>query len=265
MMITYRMLDASFVLPICLHGGPVPLGRLPVLAVRTPFEQQFGLEHGIHARRLAALSRRYGATGVVAIARDDPAYVREGELGRIVGLLRFLPERLYLTMGPLCPQDEPAARKLAELDPDRLLATAQLMPRALRLQCLHVVEGYRRQGIGHRLVGEAVAWAQDRGWDVIYADALQPIVPLLTWAGQMSVRSMREHGFTVVGQDVDEGLREAVASQRQGYHGHAVRRIWNTLYADVTDEEAAVRYGMKLVLRETSVAPQQATLKEPTV
>ena len=236
-MIEYQLMDKSLVLPICLHGGAVPLSRLPELAGRTDFEDEFGLEPGVHARVLRALGRRYGATGVAALDGD-----------RVVGLLRFYPRALREQIGQLCPQDEPYARRLAAVEVGDLPHPDDLQLRAIQIGCLQVIPKCRGQGIGRTLIERAIAWAREKGWRELYATGVQDILPLMSWSGQMSARSLQTHGFEVVGQELDEGIREAAVSQQLGYHGEEVQRMWQEQYAHISAEEAAVRYEMRLSL-----------------
>jgi GNAT superfamily N-acetyltransferase len=230
-------LDESLVLPICLHGGAVPLSRLPELAQRTDFEDQFGLEPGVHARFLREISRRYHATGLVAV-----------EDGQIVGLVRFYPRALRELIGQLCPQDEPYARRLAAADVASLPDPDDLRPRTLQIGCLQVIPERRGRGVGRALIRGTIAWARENNWDEIYAPAIQHILPLMSWSGQMSVTSLQKQGFEIVGQETDDGLQEAALSQQLGYHGDQVQQMWQEQYAHISAEEAAVRYEMRLGL-----------------
>jgi GNAT superfamily N-acetyltransferase len=239
-MIEYRCMDGSLVLPICLHGGIVPLSRLPELAERTGFEDEFELEPGVHARLLRALGHRYGATGLVALDGD-----------RIVGLLRFYPRALKGAIGRLCPQDEPYARRLAGLDVAGLPETGDLQPRSIQIDCLQVIPEYRWQGIGHTLIERTIAWARENDWHEIYATGMQHILPLMSWSGQVSAQSLQKQGFQVIGQDLDPEIREAAVSQQLGYHGEEVQRMWQEQYAHVSAEEAAICYELKLTLERT--------------
>jgi GNAT superfamily N-acetyltransferase len=235
-MVGYRMMDEHLVLPVCLHAGPVALARLPELAVGTDFEEQFGLERGVHSKRLRQLARLYGATGVVAVEED-----------LIVGLLRFSPAVLGGAVPLLCPQDEPHARSLAALDVSQLPAFSDLHPKAMRIDCLQVVGSHTSRGIGRAMLQRAVDWCREGGWESIDAKGLADVFPVMAWAGQMSYRTLERMGFVVTGQEVDPGIREGVVSQRLGYHGEDVKRMWEQQYADVSDDEAAMSY--TLVLR----------------
>jgi GNAT superfamily N-acetyltransferase len=233
----YEMMDQGLVLPVCLHGGPVALSDLPRLRSGTDFEKQFGLRSGVHAQRLRELAALYGATGVVAV---------DGE--QIVGLLRFSPAVLGDAVPMICPQDEPHARRLAELDVSQLPAFDDLEPKAMRIDCLQVVESHVGRGIGKALLRTAVDWCRDRGWESIQAKGLANVYPVMAWAGQMSFRTLERMGFEVVAHEVDPGIREGVVSQRLGYHGEDVKRMWDEQYADISDDQAATRYTLRLRL-----------------
>ena len=234
-MIEVRLMDELLVLPICLHGGAVPLSRLPELAERTDFEDQFGLAPGVHARFLRDLGRRYGATGVAALDGN-----------RVVGLLRFYPRALQERIGQLCPQDEAYARRLAATAVVGLPRPDDLQPRSIQIDCLQVIPKYRGQGIGRTLIERTIAWAGENGWREVYASGVQHILPLMSWSGQMSATSLQKHGFEIVGQEIDKGIQKAAVSQQLGYHGEDVQRMWREQYAHISAEEAAVRYELKL-------------------
>ena len=187
-MLACRMMDESLVLPICLHGGPVSLSRLPELAEGTKFENDFGLEPGVHAARLRGLSCSYGATGVAAV---------EGE--QIVGLLRFFPSRLQDVVACLCPQDEPHARSIAALDVSKLPSFEDLCPKALRIDCFQVVSSHRSRGIGRAMLQKAIEWCREAGWEEIEASGVEHIFPIMAWSGQMSAQTLKRHGFEAEG------------------------------------------------------------------
>lgn len=76
----YRPMDAGFVVPICLHGGPIALASLDDIQQETCIEEQFGLPDGSHSQGLKELGKAYGASGIVAIVG-----------GHVVGLMQFSP------------------------------------------------------------------------------------------------------------------------------------------------------------------------------
>lgn len=62
----------------------------------------------------------------------------------------------------------------------------------------------------------------------------------------MSAQSLIKLGFEVVSQKVNEGVKEGVVSQRKGYHGEDVKKVWEEKYPHISDSEASVSYEMKL-------------------
>jgi len=62
----------------------------------------------------------------------------------------------------------------------------------------------------------------------------------------MSVQSLMKLGFEVISQRVEEDIREAVISQRNGYHGEDAKKVWEERYSHISDDEASVLYMMKL-------------------
>lgn len=98
-MVGYRLMDARFVVPVCLGplaSGPLALSSIDQLHRKTPFEEQFALPSGNHSPALKKLVELYGATGMAAI--DDRL---------IVGLIRFCPAQIKdLLGGYLCIQEE---------------------------------------------------------------------------------------------------------------------------------------------------------------
>jgi GNAT superfamily N-acetyltransferase len=230
-------MDESIVLPICLHDGPVSLSRLPELAKGTSFEKEFHLDAGVHATRLRELSHACGATGVAAVEGDQ-----------IVGLLRFFPSRLQDVVGYLCPQEEQRARRIAALDVSALPSFEDLQPKTLWMGCFQVVPSHRSRGVGGAMVQKTIDWCRQHGWEEIEASGVEHIFPIMAWCGMMSARSLHKHGFEVEGCETDQGIKEAVVSQRLGHHGEEIRQIWEEEHAGISEDEAAVRYTLRLRL-----------------
>ncbi len=236
-MIEYRLLDESLVVPVCLHAGAIPLARLPELAVQTPSEAEFGLEPGVLTRALRAMSQVYGATGWAAIAD-----------GCVVGFLRFAPRELRTLLGHPCVQDRPYACNVAMAAHTNLPAPDELHPRALQIECMQIMSAFMSQGIGKTLLHKTLEWAEMHGWEEIYSEAVQPIFPIMAWSGHLSVTAYKQAGFEVVDQQMEPGIKEAVVSQRLGYHGADIQRLWETEYAGISDEEATMWYTVRRVL-----------------
>lgn len=64
----------------------------------------------------------------------------------------------------------------------------------------------------------------------------------------MSYKTLERYGFTVNGQTEDAGIKEAARNMRIGYHGEAVKRIWEEQYAHIPDDFKYLHYKMRLVL-----------------
>lgn len=235
--LNYRLMDESLILPVCLHGGGIKLSQLDELTSKTHVEEEFGLPYGIHSRFFKEVSRSYGACGMVAIDDDE-----------IIGLTRSCPKMLMDMLGTsFCPQEEDAARRIGSFDTTKLPQFDELSPKSLRIHCFQVIEQYRSQGIGKTMLQKTINWAKENGWsDIFYSGAFQHIFPLISWAGGMSVQSLMKLGFEVISQRVDEGVRGGVISQRRGYHGEDVKKVWEEKYSHISDDEASVVYTMKL-------------------
>lgn len=237
-MITYRMMDETCLLPSCLHGGPVSLASLRgALATAAYAERMENLRPGALARFLQALCRHYGSAAVLAIEDD-----------LVVGKLRFAPRQVERGLDGICFQQAAEARRMAEFDLETLPAREALARQELRFDCYQVADGYGGRGIAKGLLDTALAWARMEGWESVSSSAIRHLPPLLAWSGQASERALRARGFLVVSEAAHPGLREAVVSQRQGYHGEETQRQWAE-FADLSDDEASVLYEMTLDLR----------------
>jgi GNAT superfamily N-acetyltransferase len=231
------MMDESCLLAVCLHGGPIPLASLrEAETAATAIEQQEGIAPGTLARFLRALCQRYGSCAVLALDRD-----------LVVGKLRFAPAQVEEMLSGICLQGAEGARRIADLEVATLPARGDLANETLRLDCYQVAEGYRGQRIAEQMLETALAWARAAGWRALSSTAIRHIPPLLNWSGQASLKALQQHGFTIVGRQVNPDLREGVVSQRLGYHGDEVKRQWEA-FADISDDEAAVVYELRLAL-----------------
>lgn len=237
-MLEYKFMDESFIVPVCLHAGPVDIASLAEISAETQFEKQFHLTPGSHASVLKAIAAAYGASGIAAI-----------ENNKIVGLCRFYPAVLTeMLSSPLCPQDESKAAQLSAFDVEKLISFENLCPKSLQIGCFQIIPAYQSRGIGSIFLEKIIEWATEKGWFEIDSDALQDIFPILAWSGHMSYKTLQKYGFTVTEQTDDSGIKEAAQHMRLGYHSEAIKKIWEEQYADIPDDFKFIRYKMRLVL-----------------
>lgn len=235
-MISYRMMDKDCLVTSCLHKGPIPLAqcRDPEL-VAAYIETVAAIPTGSVARVLRDLSERYGACGIMAIEND-----------MVVGKIRCYPQAVCDRM-PTCVQQEATFRVMMEMD-IASLPTREQAP-ILRIDCLQVVEEYRRRGIADGMLDRLIDWAKATSWNALVASAIRQIPPLLDWCGQASCESLRRRGFVILSEKINMELREGVVSQRGGFHGQQVQEQWDA-FAELSDDEAAVYYEMALDIRD---------------
>jgi GNAT superfamily N-acetyltransferase len=231
-MVQYLVMDETRVLPYCLHGGPIPVSDVdhPEEA-RARIEAEKGLPHGPIVEFLRAVSRAYGASGIMAVDGDE-----------VIGKIRFAP-------GDGCLQTPDAVDEIGALDLSKLTPKEELSPKSLSIWCLQVIPEYCRQGVGMNLLVSAIDWARENGWEEIQALASRHIRPLLDWTGMPSIDRLRRLGFREVGHSVNDELKKGVVAMRGGYHGEDVRKQWES-YANLSDDEASWVYDMVLNLTE---------------
>lgn len=255
--IEYRILDRGCILRRCLHAGPVPLRETdPDYSAEVPAETRSGAPRGAIDRFLKALCERYGAYGIAALDGD-----------MIVGQVRFYPTVLQQLLGrrpgavilSTCVQQHDEVWAIGQADVADLPAKDSLSPRSLRILCFQLVNDYRAmaegrptdqpsylyQGIGTTLLEKTIEWARANGWDEIRDQAIPHIPPLMTWSCHLSVERYRRLGFRIARSA--ERL-DGPVSQRQGYHGDAMKRMWEP-YAHMPDEEVSALYDVVLKTR----------------
>ncbi len=230
-MITYRIMDATCLVPTCLHQGPLPMTQSDAPAY---VETVSAIPPGTVARTLQAISARYGLCGVLAL---------DGE--SVVGKIRVYPQAIVDQAPFPCVQQEQTIRPLIALALDALPSRED--EPVLHLYCMQVAAAYAGRGIAGGMLDYLLAWARAQGWQALRARAVSPIPPLLAWCGQLSRAALERRGFAVTGSALSPELREGVVSQRAGDHGEAVRRQWDT-FAHLSDDEAAMVFEMELDL-----------------
>lgn len=230
-MIEYRVMDEANIVPYCLHSGPIPLSDLirPEEA-RARFEAEKGLPHGPVVEFLRAISRVYGASGVMAIDGD-----------MVIGKIRFAPRYLFGGADFGCVQGDEGVAAIAAVDLQKLPAEDELSPKSLFIWCIQMVPTHRGQGIGTSMLTTAIAWARSNDWEEIHARASRHIRPLMDWTGMLSIDRCRRLGFTEVSHSVHDELRKSVVAMRGGFHGEEVKKQWAP-YADLSDDEASWVY-----------------------
>jgi GNAT superfamily N-acetyltransferase len=212
-------------------------------------EAEAHLPPGTVGRFLRAVCRAYGSCGVLAV--DGNA---------VVGKVRFYPqeiaERFYPALGLQEPQ---RMRVLATFDPGALPPRDELREKALFICCFQLVHDYKAaaegrptdvpsylgRGIATSMLRVLIDWARAEGWDELRAEAVEPIPPLLMWSGRLSVERYRKLGFRAELSPSEKV--EAAIHQRRGYHGEAMRKMWEP-YAHVSDAEATRVYDVSLPL-----------------
>lgn len=233
-MVRYLMMDESHILPYCLHKGPAPVSDLAdPEAARARAEAEWGLVHGPVVPFLRAVSRTYGATGVMVV---------DGEV--VIGKLRFAPKSLP----PGCVQLADEMDKIADIDLERLTPKEELCPKSLCIWCSQLIPRYRGQGIGTNMLTMAIEWARTNGWEEMHSMASRHIRPILDVTGMPSMERLSRLGFVETGHSVHPDMRELVVSMRGGHHGEEVREQWEQ-YADLSDDEASWVYDAVLDLR----------------
>jgi GNAT superfamily N-acetyltransferase len=224
-----------------MHGGSVPLSDA---SSALPAVSQDAVE-----TFLKAMIDKYGSCAVLVV---------DGE--SIVGVLWFYPDLVREQLGvghAACIQEEHQVEALARLDLESLPSMEELPDTSLRIECMMVVREYDEstvktdytgRGIGKRMVTTLVAWAKDHGWRRIIATAIPDIKPLLLWHGSYSVERYKALGFRVTDEtsDTGMGLLEAANSQKLGYQGPKIEKMWAEKYAQVSDDEISRVYTMVL-------------------
>jgi GNAT superfamily N-acetyltransferase len=249
-MIDYLMMDESRLLCRCLHDGPVPLEEAGSPEGRPlAVESEAHLPPGTVGRFLRAVCRAYGSCGVLAVDGDA-----------VVGKARFYPQEIAERFYPaLCLQEPQRMRVLATFDPDVLPPKDELRERALFICCFQLVHDYKAaaegratdvpsylgRGIATNMLRILIDWARAEGWDELRAEAVEPIPPLLMWSGRLSVERYRKLGFRAALSPSEKV--EGAIHQRRGYHGEAMRKMWEP-YAHVSDAEATRVYDVSLRL-----------------
>ena len=225
----------------CMHGGPVPLdsASLAIPEVLQDAVEMF----------LRVMINRYGSCAVLVLDGDY-----------IVGVLWFHPDIIKEKLGEghtPCIQEEHNVEAIANLDLESLPSMEDLPDKSLRIECMMLVHEYDKskvktdytgRGIGRRMVETLIEWAKDNGWKRIMARAIPDIKPLLLWKGSYSVERYRALGFRVIATDTGMGLLEAANSQKLGYHGPRIKKMWEEKYSHVSDDEISRLYTMVLDL-----------------
>ncbi|MEI7832188.1 MAG: hypothetical protein WCJ56_03185 [bacterium] len=231
-MITYHIMDTSYILPTCLHSGALPISTC--LDARAYVESISDIPPGTVARTLRDIAARYGACGVLALEDD-----------LIVGKIRAYPQALFDLVADPCVQQEQTIKPVLALNLDEL-PTREARP-VLRLYCMQVAGGYSGRGIAGGMLDALIAWAKTSGWREIHASAGRAIPPLLNWSGSFSYEALARRGFTITSSAVSPACRDGVVSQRAGYHGEAVQQQWQA-YTHLSDDDAAQGFEMRLDL-----------------
>ncbi len=219
----------------CMHGGEVPIADA---ANTIPQVSQEVVE-----RFLRRMIEMYGSCGVLALDGDV-----------IVGVLWFYPRWVKERFdGPICIQGE-NYEALTQFESESIPQKETLPAKMLHVECMMVVRSgdvdYTGRGIGKGMVKYLIVWAKRNHWTRIEAQAISDIKPLMLWSGAYTVARYQALGFERVEEETttNPALLEGARSQRQGYHGPELQRMWEEYYADVRDEEISRVYTMALDL-----------------
>lgn len=238
-MVEYRMMDEQTLLCRCMHSGPVPLDRASSTLPK--------VSQDVVVTFLKVMVNKYGSCAVLVLDGDD-----------IVGVLWFYPEIVSEQLGArhsACIQDEKNVEAIARLDLESLPSMEDLLDKSLRIECMMVVHEYDKskvktdytgRGIGKRMVETLIAWAKDNGWKRIIATAISDVKPLLLWSGSYSVERFKALGFHVINEITEVGLLQGARSQKLGYHGPRIKRMWEEKYSHISDDEISRVYTMVL-------------------
>ena len=254
--IQYRVLGADCMLRRCLHDGPIPLEQTsPDSSTALQAESEAGVPPGSIDAFLKALCQQYGAYGIAAVHGD-----------MVIGQVRFFPSALadkYTTTAEgtklsTCIQEHHQIQAMADIDLQSLPRKADLSPKALTILCFQLVNDYKamaegkptdqpsylHRGIGTALLEKSIDWARSEGWDEIHATAIPHSPPLMTWSSALSVKRYSKFGFRIL---PSTNTSDGPVSQRRGYHGEAMKRMWEP-YAHLSDEEVSKLYDVVLEL-----------------
>lgn len=237
-------MDERTLLCRCMHGGSVPLDGVPSVLPE--------VSQDIVETFLRAMINRYGSCAVLVL---DGSY--------IVGVLWFYPEIVIeqLAGHSACIQEGHNVEAIARLHLESLPLMEDLPDKTLHIKCMMVVREYDKskvktdyagRGIGRRMVETLITWAKDNGWKRIIAKAIPDIKPLLLWTGTYSVERYKALGFRVIEETTEKGLLEAANSQKLGYHGPRIKKMWEEKYSHVSDDEISLVYTMALDLSPTN-------------
>lgn len=228
-MITYKTMDQETLPCRCMHGGPIPVAE----ACETIPEVSREVVESVLRKVVAS----YGSCGVLALDGDT-----------IIGVLWFYPRWLKQRFdGPICIQGE-NYDTLATFDLATMPDVDSLPDRTLHIECMMLVRSeeadYTGRGIGKGMVKQAIAWAREHGWTRIEARATSDMKPLMLWTGQYTVTRYQALGFEIVAGETTTQpmLLEGANSQKLGYHGLELQRMWETDYADVSNKEISRYY-----------------------
>jgi GNAT superfamily N-acetyltransferase len=182
--------------------------------------------------------------------------------GYIVGVLWFYPEKVIERLGAghsTCIQEGHNVEAIARLSLESLPSMEDLPVKSLRIACMMVVREYNKVkvktdyaglGIGRHMVETLITWVKDNGWKRIIASAIPDIKPLLLWTGSYSVERYKALGFRVI-ETTEKGLLEGANSQKEGYHGPKIKKMWEK-YSHLSDDEISRVYTVVLDLSPTN-------------
>ena len=251
-MLNYRMMDETCLLCRCLHDGPIP-----VQETRSPDTRSLDAEVNANVPRgtinafLTAVCQVYGSCALLAIDDDN-----------VIGKIRFYPQQLLdiLIDSEPCLHTPASVRTIYSLDLKSLPQKESLRDKTLYIYCYQLVNDYKAvaegrrpeqpsylgRGIATSMLTKLIDWACAEGWDQIRAQASPHIPPLMMWSCNFSVERYKRLGFQATPSPTDR--QEGALHQRRGYHGEAMKKVWEP-YANLSDEEVTTVYDVVLDLK----------------
>jgi hypothetical protein len=199
--IVIEPMTERFVLWRCLHGGPLS----PETIDRWPEDSRMPWS-ALRARNLPLLGKLIDTYGSCAIL------ARAGE--QVVGVIRFYPKAICALpeAGQLCLQQSFPAGPSERLVGQEFQPLEALEDRTLVVHCMMTgspsqgTNPYQRRGLGTRLARALVAWARERGWQRVEANAYEDLDVLYAITGDAGLGFWQKLGFRVVQTDVEPEL-----------------------------------------------------------
>jgi len=99
------------------------------------------------------------------------------------------------------------------------------------------------------MLEQTIAWAKSRGWEELYTQGVDHILPIAAWSGHMSEAALKKRGFLAIEKEEDPALSGVAIAMQRGWFGRDIQDAWERDYAHFTEGHKYYRHSMKLVLR----------------